>query len=137
MKYLIILLFPLIAFSYPRIPDSTMSPGHLCTKEDPDFKEYRYKEKIPYCERKVSTTLRKKIYASYGISWEDREHYTIDHIIPLSIGGSNSSKNLWPEHLYLKCKRGRLEFDLYLQMRDGVIIQKDAVQIILDSKFSN
>lgn len=130
--FLLLLILPTLLFAYPKIPKTS---GSLCNPNDPDFKEYRYKEKIPYCERNVSQMRRKKIYAAYGIDWEDRENFTIDHIIPLSIGGSNHDDNLWPEHLYIKCKRGDLEYRLYLNMRDGVITQKNAVDTILNSKF--
>ena len=90
-----------MACSFPIKPNPS---GDVCTKQNKHFKELRYAEKIAYCYRSVSTSLKKKIYNSYGIDWEDREHYTIDHIIPLSLGGSNSEKNLWPEHISLKMK---------------------------------
>lgn len=48
--------------------------------------------------RNVSAKLRKIIYAEYGISYpEPHGSYEVDHLIPLTIGGSNDEANLWPE----------------------------------------
>lgn len=120
-------------YSFPETP--LHSPGHLCSPKDKDFLEYRYPERIHYCRRNVSTTTRKKVYAMYGVPWNEREHFSVDHVIPLSVGGSNSLQNLWPEHLSIKCRRGNLEFKTYLQLRRGSITQMEAIEKILKSKF--
>lgn len=39
---------------------------------------------------------KEKIYERYGLPY-DSKHYQIDHFIPISIGGSNDPKNLWPQ----------------------------------------
>lgn len=137
MRMIFLLLFACQAQAYPQTPDSVKTPGEVCTASDPDFTEYRYEEKIPYCERNVSSGRKDKIYDSYGIPENERNQYTIDHLIPLSIGGSNSDSNLWSEHLNLKYERGTLENDLYIQMKNGKITQKEAIRIILCSKFKN
>nr|ALS90375.1 HNH endonuclease [uncultured bacterium] len=36
-------------------------------------------------------------FASYGISIRDRDIYQVDHLIPVSLGGSNAEANLWPQ----------------------------------------
>jgi autotransporter-associated beta strand protein len=35
--------------------------------------------------------------ANYGVSIHDREFFQVDHLIPLSLGGTNEMKNLWPQ----------------------------------------
>lgn len=124
-----------IAFGYPLTPDQSETSGETCTTSDPDFAEYRYPEKIPYCERNVATPLKKKIYREYGISSAEQSQYTIDHLIPLSLGGSNHEINLWPEHKDVKALRPTLEYQLYLQIRDGKITQAKAIDTILYAKF--
>jgi hypothetical protein len=36
-------------------------------------------------------------FANYGVSIHDREFYQVDHLIPISLGGSNAIQNLWPQ----------------------------------------
>jgi hypothetical protein len=48
--------------------------------------------------RNVSTSLKKKVYAEYGISYpQPTGSYEADHLIPLELGGSNDIANLFPE----------------------------------------
>ena len=61
--------------------------------------------------------MRRKVFAEYGIPWEKRNAYEADHLTPLSIGGSNSIRNLWPEPL-------RLNVDGY----DLGAVTKDALE---------
>lgn len=119
----------------PIIPDSGRTPGHLCSYLDADFSEFRYDEYIPYCNRNVSEGLKNQIYKEYGIPAPNRQYYTIDHLIPLAIGGSNSKTNLWPEPKALKAKRPNLEYDVYLQLKYGEITQERAIEVILNAKF--
>ena len=129
--------FRSIVEKYPTIPNREETPGHLCTTKNPDFKEYRYSEKIPYCQRNVNTDRKKFIYDNYKIAENERNQYTIDHLVPLSIGGSNEIKNLWPEHKNVKAERPTLEVDTYKALEAGEITQKDAIEIILNAKFHN
>jgi hypothetical protein len=126
-----------LVFAYPKIPNKEISPGHLCSLENKDFKELRYQEKIPYCSRNVSSSLKERIYYIYKIPKEERKNYTIDHIIPLSLGGSNDFKNLWPEHHEVKNKRKNLEINLYIKIRDGKINHKNSLDTIISEKFKN
>jgi hypothetical protein len=139
MKNIIILiaffLFLSKSHSYPQIPDITISPGHICTIDNPDFQEFRYNENIPYCKRNVSKSRKSKIYEIYKISIKDKANFTIDHIIPLSLGGSNSNLNLWPEHKKIKATRPNLEICLYYLLKDNLINQEIAINFILIIKF--
>ena len=123
------------SFTYPRVPVRHKTPGELCTPSNPNFAEYRYRERIPYCRRNVSTALKTRVYESYGIPAEERGQYTIDHLIPLSLGGSNSERNLWPEHRAVKATRPRLEQDLFEALHDGRATQREVVESILEIKF--
>ena len=125
---------PTLAF--PFIPDSQATRGSLCSKRDSDYKQDRYPEKIPYCGRNVASSLKKDIYDDYGISSKCRKDYTIDHFIPLAIGGSNRRDNLWPEHKSVKALRQNLEMDLYNDIRTGALTQAEALQIIVDAKLN-
>lgn len=131
-----LLLVTQITFAYPIIPDSDLTPGHLCTRNDRDFDGYRYAEKIAHCRRGVSGSQKRRIYESYSIPPQCRGQYTIDHLVPLSMGGSNRDLNLWPEHYKVKQTRRDLEQEVYLLLKKGEIKRETAVEIILEEKFN-
>ncbi|MDH4467460.1 MAG: HNH endonuclease signature motif containing protein [Bacteriovoracaceae bacterium] len=139
ITYSILLLFLFLAqmsWGFPIIPNPEMTPGGVCTKDSPDFSTYRYQQQIPYCARSVSTGLKNKIYEKYGIPSKCRKQYTIDHLIPLSIGGNNDIKNLWPEHKILKRSRQNLEVELFKKLEANQILQKDAIARVINEKLN-
>ena len=119
----------LLLLSFPIYPPTH---GSLCTIKDPDFIEYRYEEQIPYCERNVSTYRKNKICRRDGV-W-DRTDFTVDHIIPLALGGSNHDDNLWCQHKSLAVTK--LEKQTYWYVREGEMTQKEGIRVVLKAKFS-
>jgi 5-methylcytosine-specific restriction endonuclease McrA len=47
--------------------------------------------------RAVPAWLKRQAYAEYGITQYTTGDYEVDHLIPLSLGGANSIRNLWPQ----------------------------------------
>jgi hypothetical protein len=47
--------------------------------------------------RRGSRARSDLIYGRYGIARSDRMQFTIDHLVPLEIGGADVVENLWPE----------------------------------------
>jgi Protein of unknown function (DUF3761) len=47
--------------------------------------------------RHVTVATKKRVFAEYGISYDEHRDYEVDHLIPLELGGSNDIRNLWPE----------------------------------------
>ena len=47
--------------------------------------------------RSVTESTRRTVYANYGVAWAARGGYEVDHLIPLELGGDNSTTKLWPE----------------------------------------
>jgi len=127
-------IFSFDASAYPVVPDSNLTQGDLCTESDPDFDHHRYEENIPYCKRNVSWHRREKVYEAYRIPSECRNRFTIDHLIPLAVGGNNSDQNLWPEHVEVKAQRPALEIAVYRALERGEITQEEAIETILAEK---
>ncbi len=47
--------------------------------------------------RNVPESVKKEVYAEYGITTHMKNEYEVDHLISLELGGSNDISNLWPE----------------------------------------
>lgn len=118
---------------FPYTPNS-QNTGSLCNTQDPHFHQYRYEEQIPYCKRIVRESLKSKIFADYGVPARCRQEYTIDHYIPLALGGTNRPDNLWPEHKAVKAVRQNLEVDLFNALKNGRLRQAEAIKIIVEAK---
>jgi len=134
-KMLLIIMLTLLSntvFSYPKTPNLDIATGHLCTSIDKDFDGYRYPGHIAHCRRSVTTNRKNKICAKYGV--KDRRNYTVDHIIPLSVGGSNSDWNLWCQHRAIYS--ANLEYWLYEQVKGDKMTQAEAVVYILGYKYN-
>ena len=123
----VLLIFVNNVHAFPVTPNPQETTGELCQIDDPDFQEYRYSEKIAYCKRNVDYQKRQEIYDAYRIPKHCRHRYTVDHFIPLSVGGSNDDKNLWPEHKIVKATRPNLELETYENLKAGKITQSEAI----------
>ncbi len=135
MKWVLLtVLFCSGAFA-SRAPDPVKTPGAFCRPSDAEYVERRYRERIPYCTRFVPPAVVETIYRSYGIPEKKWSDYTIDHLIPLAIGGSNVRENLWPEPKEVKNLRYNLENELYLRMKDGTLTHAMAVNRVKLAKF--
>ena len=97
--------------------------GDLCTPNNKDFSGYRYKENVPVCERNVSPATKDKVCKRDGV--KDRTNYLVDHFFPLSLGGSNSEKNLWCEPKSLNT--APQEYKLYEELKNGTKNQADVL----------
>jgi hypothetical protein len=47
--------------------------------------------------RDVPLSVKKQVFAEYGIDYSLHANYEVDHLISLELGGSNDISNLWPE----------------------------------------
>ncbi len=122
------------AQNFPVKPNPEMTQGDYCDSEDPDFVDYRYQEKVPYCARNVSRWTKNEIYEQYDVPEKCRTEYTVDHYVPLFMGGSNQNANLWPEHKAVKATRQNLEMELYVELKNGRMTQSEALEIITQAK---
>lgn len=121
---------------FPYVPDQKMTPGEFCDRQDPDYLGDAYPEKIAKCDRDVIYATKVQVYEMYNVKKSCRVNYTIDHFIPLSIGGDNSIENLWPEHKAVKSLRQNLELELFQLLRDAKISQAEAIRRIRHAKLN-
>jgi hypothetical protein len=80
------------------LPDTSLTPG----ARDENVTQANVTQTIcvpGYTKsvRNVSAKTKTKVYSEYKVSRKDRSRYTIDHLIPVELGGSNALDNLWPE----------------------------------------
>lgn len=135
---LFVSMFAFAEERYPVGPNPNMTPGALCENS----KTHRYPENIVYCERNVSTADKRAIIKAYddqlgfSIQQMDRQEFKIDHFIPLSIGGSNSKDNLWPQHRSVYAITDPLETVLFAKISVAAITQADAIRVIREAKLN-
>ena len=83
--------------------------------------------------RNVSTSTKRRVYAGYGITKRLPGQYEVDHLVNLSIGGSNDISNLWPEAINPRPgarETDRVESYLHDQVCAGTIsLQQAQIEI--------
>lgn len=121
---------------FPHKPHGESTPGSLCTNSN----TYRYPEHVKYCERNVDKEQKRAIFVhydkeyGYATTQMERSEFKIDHLIPLCLGGSNNSDNLWPQHKVIYENTDPLEPFLCETLAAGKIKQAEAVEILLEIK---
>ncbi len=99
MRYAFLALAFLLALSCagmaqpPILPDPKLTPGDTFPVSRGDVCVPGYAKKV----RDVPSGEKREVLRRYGVPLTDRRNYEIDHLIPLSLGGSNSIRNLWPQ----------------------------------------
>lgn len=125
-----------LTYLEPTRPDTQFTVGHLCNVNSQDFYGFRYQQRIPLCKRNVLTETKVRIYQRYNVPLKNKKYYTIDHFVPLSIGGSNDEDNLWPEPKAVKKTRLNLELEIYEAVKKGLLSQEEAIQKIVEAKMN-
>ncbi len=111
-------------------PDPRITPGALCTADDPNFDGYVYKENIPHCNRNFGEAKKAAVAKVYGVPQNQWSGYEFDHLIPLCAGGSNDVRNVWPEPLDHAKLKDAVEEHVCSGMRAGLMTQAQAVNTI-------
>ena len=110
----------------PIMPNRQLTPGDTLPVTLADIQVKGYSSKV----RNVPIAVKRAVYASYGIAHWVTGEYEVDHLIPLSLGGSNSTKNLWPESYQTEPwnahTKDQLEYKLLTLVRAGKVDLKVA-----------
>jgi hypothetical protein len=113
-------------------PNPSLTPGAICTANDPNFDGYVYAESIPHCRRNFSDSKKSIVAKAYGVPRSDWSQYEFDHLIPLCAGGSNDLKNVWPEPIDHAHRKDVVENEVCDGMRAGTMTQQEAIAEVFD-----
>ena len=84
-----------VAYATPILPNSQLTPGSVYTTVTlKQLCSTGYTDSV----RSVSSSTKKKVFALYGIDLKS-DHFEVDHLISLELGGNNDIKNLWPQSM--------------------------------------
>lgn len=93
-----------------------MTPGATLPVTTGDICVSGYSEKV----RNVPLSVKKQVYAEYGITHHGRGEFEVDHLISLELGGSNSIKNLWPQSYLTQPWNAHVKDKLENELHDEV-----------------
>jgi len=128
--FLALSLTSLSSFAYTT-PDYSITPGQICSEDNPDFDRFDYSEQIARCKRNVNKSKKIKIADLYGgIDQSEWPNYEFDHFIPLCAGGSNDISNLWPQPLDEANEKDVIENRVCNALRQGNMSQEEAISTI-------
>ena len=125
---LLIVSSPTMAYDF--LPNPQITPGLTSGHPIPEICSKGYPERM----RNVTQKTKDQIYKIYKVdAMKCRGGCKIDHLIPLSIGGSNDPKNLWPHEynqFWSVYKKTRLEVRLRKEVCVGSLPLTEAQQCI-------
>jgi hypothetical protein len=101
LVFVVVTLLLVCATKSADLPNAKLTPGEanpVLTQKKICAPEFRTG---PF--RNVPASRKAKVYAAYGMknhkgACAGKEGCELDHLLSLEIGGSNSAKNLWPQH---------------------------------------
>ena len=120
--------------SFPFYPTKSLTPGDIDRSLNAEYLcSHSAKER-----RNVPLARKKLVYEQYGVEYpQPKGSYETDHFIPLSLGGTNSEDNLWPqsegeEEFVGFREKDRLEFFTYKKMCSGDLTLDEARRLLWD-----
>lgn len=112
------------------LPLPSLTPGVVNTNVTAEMLR---SPKFIKAARNVPESEKREVFRRYGIPWEQRSSFEVDHLIPLCLAGSNSISNLFPQ-LYSgpwnARQKDRLEMYLHRQVLKGKMNLSEAQQAI-------
>ena len=102
--------------SLPILPDPKLTPGAVLPVTKADICVPGYTKKV----RNVPASVKRQVYAEYGITSHKAGDFEVDHLISLELGGSNSIKNLWPQSYKTQPWNARVKDALENELHDEI-----------------
>lgn len=113
------------------MPDPDLTPGEAHADMKPA--ELAAYVKTP---RKVSDSMKQKVFEAYGIVKHRPGEFEVDHLIPRELGGKDTLANLWPQSYHGQLNahdKDRLENFLHAQVVKGKLSLKEAQEDMADN----
>ena len=85
---------PAVAQRDPNLPNPALTPGDRLEVTQEGVCGVYYSSPA----NKIPITLKRQTFDRYAVK-PGAVGYNVDHLIPTSLGGTNSPKNLWPQSL--------------------------------------
>jgi hypothetical protein len=111
------------------LQDSICTPGAIFNVTKKEICVPGYTARV----RNVSEKLKESVYNEYGITDREKGEYEIDHLIPLTLGGSNDITNLFPQPAAPKPgfhEKDTIEVRLNKKVCKGELTLEEAQRII-------
>jgi hypothetical protein len=104
-------------------PDARLTPGAVLSVTAAQVSVAGYSSKV----RNVPASEKRAVYAEYHLAYPQKAGaYECDHFIPLCLGGSNSTQNLWPEPAPQFHWKDGLEVYLWHEVREHTVSLSEA-----------
>ena len=111
------------------MPDPRLTPGDTLEVTKDDLCAAGRKSLVD----KISIKVKSQVFDIYGIRADAPVAYNVDRLIPASLGGTNSIKNLWPQPLsgeWSYAEKNKLERRLQKMVCSGELELKKAQEEI-------
>lgn len=80
------------AADLPLVPNDKLTPGAIATLDTVKVCQVGYSATV----RKTTAAMKARVYQRYGVV-NQQGAAEVDHRVPLSLGGADVERNLWPE----------------------------------------
>jgi hypothetical protein len=102
-------------------PDKLLTPGDTLAVSKNDLCNSNYEKTV----KPVHKARAMYVFNRYNIDYANHNHYKLDHLIPISLGGSNKVTNLWPVKY---CNQANARKHLCAGAREKKVVE-DALRI--------
>jgi hypothetical protein len=125
IKFFISLLLLYVALGSGTLPDPKKTPGDIIPGTALCWVCNKWIDSYPIPMKSIIT-----VYKNYKININDKS-YSINRLIPVSLGGSNDIKNLWPIRSIDLYRKIKVENDLFRCVCNGLMPLKEAQAILV------
>jgi len=90
------ILTPNVKINSTIYPNPELTPGNFLTM-DTDF--LCIPRTVEELAKDTTVETKKQIFENYQLSYPPKKKYQMDRYIPISLGGSNDIRNIWPQSI--------------------------------------